>query len=79
MLRTGAQYLESLNDGRNVWVGDEKIETSQPTRRLATTRSASRTSTTCIIARIFSDVDIRRRGRRAPLDAVVRPSQQRRS
>ena len=26
MLRTGAQYLEALNDGRNVWVGDEKID-----------------------------------------------------
>jgi 3,5,6-trichloropyridin-2-ol/2,4,6-trichlorophenol monooxygenase len=26
MLRTGAQYLESLNDGRNVWVGNEKID-----------------------------------------------------
>lgn len=26
MLRTGAQYLEALNDSRNVWVGDEKID-----------------------------------------------------
>ena len=26
MLRTGAQYLEALNDGRNVWVGNEKID-----------------------------------------------------
>ena len=26
MLRTGAQYLEALNDGRDVWVGDEKID-----------------------------------------------------
>ena len=26
MLRTGEQYLEALNDGRNVWVGDEKID-----------------------------------------------------
>src|SRR5882757_8901095 len=26
MLRTGKQYLEALNDGRNVWVGDEKID-----------------------------------------------------
>jgi 4-hydroxyphenylacetate 3-monooxygenase/chlorophenol-4-monooxygenase component 2 len=26
MLRTGKQYLESLNDGRCVWVGNEKID-----------------------------------------------------
>src|SRR5260370_41179251 len=26
MLRTGAQYLEALNDGRDVWVGNEKID-----------------------------------------------------
>jgi 4-hydroxyphenylacetate 3-monooxygenase/chlorophenol-4-monooxygenase component 2 len=26
MLRTGKQYLESLNDGRVVWVGNEKID-----------------------------------------------------
>jgi 3,5,6-trichloropyridin-2-ol/2,4,6-trichlorophenol monooxygenase len=26
MIRTGKQYLESLNDGRNVWVGNEKID-----------------------------------------------------
>jgi 3,5,6-trichloropyridin-2-ol/2,4,6-trichlorophenol monooxygenase len=26
MLRSGAQYLEALNDGRDVWVGDEKID-----------------------------------------------------
>ena len=26
MLRTGAQYLEALNDRRNVWVGNEKID-----------------------------------------------------
>lgn len=26
MLRTGKQYLEALNDGRVVWVGDEKVE-----------------------------------------------------
>jgi 4-hydroxyphenylacetate 3-monooxygenase/chlorophenol-4-monooxygenase component 2 len=26
MLRTGAQYLQALNDGRDVWVGDEKID-----------------------------------------------------
>src|SRR2546428_8819974 len=26
MLRTGKQYLEALNDGRNVWVGNEKID-----------------------------------------------------
>ena len=26
MLRTGKQYLDSLDDGRNVWVGDEKID-----------------------------------------------------
>lgn len=26
MLRTGAQYLKALDDGRNVWVGDEKID-----------------------------------------------------
>jgi aromatic ring hydroxylase len=26
MLRTGKQYLEALNDGRVVWVGDEKID-----------------------------------------------------
>jgi len=26
MLRTGAQYLEAINDGRNVWVGNERIE-----------------------------------------------------
>src|SRR6266702_8173882 len=26
MIRTGRQYLESLNDGRQVWVGNEKID-----------------------------------------------------
>ena len=26
MLRTGKHYLESLNDGRSVWVGDHKID-----------------------------------------------------
>ncbi len=26
MLRTGKQYLEALNDGRVVWVGNEKID-----------------------------------------------------
>ena len=26
MLRTGKQYLESLNDGRVVWVGNEKVD-----------------------------------------------------
>jgi aromatic ring hydroxylase len=26
MLRTGKQYLDSLDDGRNVWVGDERID-----------------------------------------------------
>ena len=26
MLRTGEQYLESLNDGRVVWVGNERID-----------------------------------------------------
>src|SRR5260370_17364142 len=26
MLRTGAQYLEALNDGRDVWVGNEKMD-----------------------------------------------------
>ena len=26
MIRTGRQYLESLNDGRDVWVGNEKID-----------------------------------------------------
>jgi 4-hydroxyphenylacetate 3-monooxygenase/chlorophenol-4-monooxygenase component 2 len=26
MLRTGKQYLDALNDGRDVWVGDEKID-----------------------------------------------------
>ena len=26
MLRTGSQYLEALNDGRDVWVGNEKID-----------------------------------------------------
>ncbi|CDY79056.1 4-hydroxyphenylacetate 3-monooxygenase [Caballeronia glathei] len=26
MIRTGKQYLESLNDGRDVWVGNEKID-----------------------------------------------------
>src|SRR5437868_14637998 len=26
MLRTGAQYLEALNDDRDVWVGNEKID-----------------------------------------------------
>jgi 3,5,6-trichloropyridin-2-ol/2,4,6-trichlorophenol monooxygenase len=26
MLRTGKQYLEALNDGRKVWVGNEKID-----------------------------------------------------
>ena len=25
-MRTGKQYLKSLNDGRNVWVGNEKID-----------------------------------------------------
>ena len=26
MLRTGKQYLEALNDGRVVWVGNEKVD-----------------------------------------------------
>ena len=26
MIRTGRQYLDSLNDGRQVWVGNEKID-----------------------------------------------------
>ena len=26
MLRTGKQYLDALNDGRVVWVGNEKID-----------------------------------------------------
>ncbi len=26
VLRTGKQYLEALNDGRNVWVGNEKVD-----------------------------------------------------
>src|ERR1700747_2030784 len=26
MLRTGEQYLEALNDGRRVWVGNELID-----------------------------------------------------
>jgi 3,5,6-trichloropyridin-2-ol/2,4,6-trichlorophenol monooxygenase len=26
MLRTGKQYLEALNDGRNVWVGNERVD-----------------------------------------------------
>src|SRR5687768_8668904 len=26
MLRTGAQYLEALDDGRTVWVGDEQVQ-----------------------------------------------------
>ena len=26
MLRTGKQYLEALDDGRVVWVGNEKID-----------------------------------------------------
>jgi len=26
MIRTGRQYLESLNDGRQVWVGYERID-----------------------------------------------------
>jgi 4-hydroxyphenylacetate 3-monooxygenase/chlorophenol-4-monooxygenase component 2 len=26
MLRTGKQYLEALNDGRDVWVGDTKVD-----------------------------------------------------
>ena len=26
MLRTGQQYLAALNDGRVVWVGNEKID-----------------------------------------------------
>src|SRR3546814_9180318 len=26
MLRTGTEYLDSLNDGRVVWVGDELID-----------------------------------------------------
>ncbi|MDT5304131.1 MAG: hypothetical protein QOG79_7706, partial [Mycobacterium sp.] len=26
MLRTGKQYLEALDDGRVVWVGDELID-----------------------------------------------------
>jgi aromatic ring hydroxylase len=26
MLRTGQQYLEALNDGRVVWVGNEKVD-----------------------------------------------------
>ena len=26
MLRTGKHYLEALNDGRNVWVGNSQID-----------------------------------------------------
>ena len=26
MLRTGKQYLEALNDGRVVWVGNERVD-----------------------------------------------------
>ena len=26
MLRTGKQYLEALNDGRVVWVGNEQVD-----------------------------------------------------
>ena len=26
MLRTGKQYLDALNDGRVVWVGNEKVD-----------------------------------------------------
>ena len=49
MLRTGKQYLEALNDGRVVWVGNEKIDnvaTHPLTRDYAARTSAYRLITT---------------------------------
>ena len=72
MLRTGKHYLESLNDGRKVWVGNEKIDNvaTHPLTRDYAKR----------IAEFFDlhhrkdlqDVaHLRRRERRAPLDDLV--------
>ena len=42
MLRTGQQYLAALNDGRVVWVGNEKIDNvaTHPATRAYAARTA---------------------------------------
>ena len=72
MLRTGKQYLEALNDGRVVWVGNEKIDNvaTHPLTRDYAARTAE-----------FFDLHHRKDlqdeltfvddARRAPLDDVV--------
>ena len=71
-MRTGKQYLESLRDGRKVYVGGELIEdiTTHPmTKGYANAiarilRSASRSEEP-------GNRDVRRQGRQAPVDALV--------
>ena len=77
MLRTGKQYLEALNDGRVVWVGNEKIDNvaTHPLTRDYAQRTAE-----------FFDLHHRKdlqdmltfvdEARRAAFDDVVHPPQQ---
>ncbi len=76
MLRTGEHYLNSLNDGRVVWVGNTKIDNvaTHPLTRDYAKRTAE-----------FFDLhhrgtagppDLHRRERRAPLDDLVSASHQ---
>ena len=51
MLRTGAQYLEALNDGRVVWVGNEKIDNVATHPKTRDYARRMPTSTTCTTAR----------------------------
>jgi aromatic ring hydroxylase len=57
VLRTGKQYLEALNDGRVVWVGNEKIDnvaTHPLTRDYARRTAEFSTCTTVRSSRISS-------------------------
>ena len=77
MLRTGQQYLKALNDGRVVWVGNEKIDNvaTHPLTRDYAQRTAEffDLHNRADLQDILTYVDD---GGHAPLDGVVSAPQQ---